>query len=355
MKTVLIKVTATIFIFLFSGMFANIYSGEWIDKVVVDKKIDVKSDARLIIDHEYGNVRCRNWDKNEIAVKVTIRVKTKDEEMAAKIIDKVIVDVDGSSSKVKAYCDLNQRLQGNSKIQVSIDFDIYMPSTVFFELDQSFGTSYVESVSGPTSISSDYSSLEIGSLSNAENNIELNFSEANIASIMDGNVEISYSEFNLSNANKVSLETEYSSITIGKASSVTMELEGGSAVIGEVNTLYVEADFSSLEIKKLISTLVAETEYGSLKIGSVDKGFSSIAIENGFGSIAIGLSKDIACRIELEGEFGSFNFPEKLIDISYKKVGHTSTVIKGVIGKGANPSSVITLDYKYGSVDLSVE
>lgn len=355
MKTVLIKVTATIFIFLFSGMFTNIYSGEWIDKVVVDKKFDVKSDARLIIDHEYGNVRCINWDKNEIAVKVTIRVKTKNEEKAAKIIDKVIIDVAGSSSKVTAYCDLNQRLQGNSNIQVSIDFDIYMPSTVSFELDQSFGTSYIESVSGPTSISSDYGSLEIGSLSNTENNIELNFGEANITSIMDGNIEISYSEFSLSTANKISLETDYSSTTIGKVSTVTMELEGGSTVIGEVDIIYVEATFSSVEIKKLISTLIAETEYGSLKIGSVDQGFSSITIENGFGSIAIGISKDIVCRIESEGEFGSFNFPDKLINISYKKVGHTSTVIKGIIGKGANPSSVITLDYKYGSVDLLAE
>ena len=95
MKKVLIKVTATIFIFLFSGIISDLYSEEWIEKVVVDKKIEINKNAKLIIDHEFGNVRCKNWDQNAISVKVTIRVKTTDNQRAEKIINNVSFDVSG--------------------------------------------------------------------------------------------------------------------------------------------------------------------------------------------------------------------------------------------------------------------
>lgn len=353
MKNVLIKVTATIFIFLFSGMMSNIYSEEWIDKVVVDKKFDVKPNAKLIIDHEYGNVRCVNWDKNEISVKVTVRVKTTDADKAAKIIDRVIADVDGSINKVEATCDLNQNLHGNNKLQVMIDFDIYMPSTVSFELDQKFGTAYIESVTGPANISSEYGSLDIGSLSNTETNLELEFGQAIIKRIATGNIEVSYSSFKLIASENITIEAEYSDVIIDNATSISMELEGGNANIGIVDILTVKTNFSNLEVQQVNSSVVAETEYGSFTIAGVDKDFSSIVIKNEFGAVDVSIDKDANYSLDAKSEYGSIGYPEKLSDLSYKKVGHASTIIKGVVGKGTNPKSKLLIESEYGSVDIS--
>jgi hypothetical protein len=355
MKNVLIKVTATIFIFFFSGMISNIYSEEWIDKVVVNKKFDVKPNAKLIIDHEYGNVRCVNWDKNEISVKVTVRVKTTDADKAAKIIDRVIADVNGSTNKVEAICDLNQNLHGNNKLQVMIDFDIYMPSTVSFELDQKFGTAYIETVTGPANISSEYGSLDIGSLSNVETNLELEFGQAIIKRIAAGNIEVSYSSFKLNGSENITIEAEYSDVIIDNATSISMELEGGNANIGIVDILTVETNFSNLEVRQVNSSVVAETEYGSFTIAGVSKDFSSIVIKNEFGGVEVSIDKDASYSLDAQSEYGSIGYPEKLSDLSYKKVGHASTIIKGVVGKGTNPNSSIVIVSEYGSVDISAK
>ncbi len=355
MKKVLIKVTATIFIFLFSGMMSNIYSEEWIDKVVVDKKFDVKSDAKLIIDHEYGNVRCINWDKDVISVKVTIRVKTDDEKLAAKIISKINIDVDGSSNKVEAYCDLNQRLNVNKQSQVLIDFDIYMPSAVDFQLEQKFGNTYIQSISGPSSISVEYGNLEIVDLSNAENQLELKFGEANIESINNGDIEISYSKFVLENSNNISLESEYSDISINKALSISLEMEGGNANIGEVEKIDCETNFSNVEIQKLTKSLIAQTEYGNLSVRNTVKGFSSITINNEYGGVSLNIDKDANYSLDAHGEYGVISYPEKLSDVSYKKVSHSETIIKAVVGEGVTPKSTVTVVSEYGSIDISAK
>jgi len=355
MKKVLIKVTATIFIFLFSGMISSIYSEEWIDKVIVDKKFDIKTNAKLVIDHEYGNVRCINWDQNTIAVKVTVRVKTSDEKIAEKIISKINIDVDGSSNKVEAYCDLNQRLNGNKQLQVVIDFDIYMPSAVDFQLEQKFGNTYIQSVSGPSNISVEYGNLEIVELSNTENQLDLEFGEANIESINNGDLEIGYSKFRLENSNNISLESEYSDISINKALSISLELEGGNAKIGEVEKFDCETNFSNLEIQKLTKSLIAQTEYGNLSIENIVKGFSSITIDNEYGGVSLNIDKDANYSLDAHGEYGLISYPEKLSDVSYKRVSHSETIIKAVVGEGVTPKSTVTVVSEYGSIDISAK
>lgn len=353
MKKVLIKVTATIFIFLFSGIISNIYSEEWIDKVVVDKKFEVNKNAKLIIDHEFGNVRCKNWDQNAISVKVIVRVKTSNAQKAEKIINNVFIDVNGNKDKVVATCDLNQKKFGDKKIQVTIDFEILMPEAISLELEHKFGTAFIESVSGPASISSEYGSLEIVSLTNASNELELQFGEANIKNITNGELEISYSQLELLEADVLSIESEYSDISIDNAKSISFELEGGHATIGQVEELDVETSFANLEILNISKSLMAEINYGNLSIKNVDKDFSSITIINEFGAVAVNINKGATYNFLAEGEYCSFNYPEKLAEISYKKESHFSTTIKGVIGKETKPKSTFTIKSEYGAVNVT--
>lgn len=353
MKKSLIKISAAVFIFLFSGTISNIYSEEWTGKVVAEKKFEINESAKLVIDHEFGNVRCKNWDQNAISVKVTVRVKTKDAQKAGKIIDGVLVDVHGNRDKVVATCDLNQKKSGNTKLQVTIDFDIFMPATISLEMEQKFGTAYVESVSGPTEISSAYGSIEIVSLGNAENNLELKFGEANIKNITNGEIEIKYSSIELHNADVLSVESEYSDITIDNAKSISFELEGGNTTIGQVEELDAVTNFANLEVLNITNTLMAETEYGNLSIENVAKDFSSITIINEFGAVAINIDEGATYSLLAEGEYCSFSYPEKLAEISHKMESHFSTLIKGVIGKGVNPKSKLTVKSKYGAVDIS--
>jgi len=353
MKKVLIKVSATFFLFLLSGIISNIYSEEWIEKVVEDKKIEINNNALLVVDHEYGNVRCKNWDQNTIAVKVTVRVETDDSDKAEKIINRIIVDVHGNKDKVVATCDLNQKGFKSKNIKVNIDFDIYMPETISLQFEHKFGNAYIESVIGSTSISSEYGSIEIVSLGNIENELEMSFGEANIHSMNNGEIEVSYSRLELHKAIGLSIESEYSDITVDEVDHISLEIEGGNANIGQVRIFEAETSFTNLEIKNVSETVVAETNYGNLCIKNVDKAFTSIVINNEFGAVDVNIDKGANYSLLAEGEYCSFSYPDKYANISYKKKSHSSTIVKGIIGKGIDPKSKLNIESEYGSVTIT--
>lgn len=355
MKKVLTKSFATLFIFLCSGILANANADEWTEKVVVDKKFEINKNAKLIVDHEFGNIRCKNWDKNSISVKVTVRAKTTDAQKAEKIINNVIVDLSGSKDKVVLECELNQKKIGNKNISVNIDVEIFMPRSISLELEHMFGTAHIESVSGPAKISCEYGSIEIESLDNTENDLEIMFAEAQIKNINNGNLEIGYSQLEIQKSNTLSVESEYSDLSIDNVKSISLELDGGNVTIGHVNKLDIESSFSSLEIIDFTGSLTAKIEYGSLNIKSIDKDFSLIEIENSFGAINFNFSEGSAFSFNVEGEFLSFDYPKKHAKILHKNENNFTTTVKGVIGKSTDPKSSILIESEYGVVNFTVK
>ncbi|HJN05670.1 MAG TPA: hypothetical protein QF480_03570 [Bacteroidales bacterium] len=352
MKKVLTLSIATLFIFLASGIVANINADEWTEKVVADKKFEINKNAKLVVDHEFGNVRCKNWNQNSISVKVTVKAKTKDAKKVQEIIDRVIVDVDGSKDNVTVECGLGNKNEKNKSINVTIDIDIYMPSTINLSLEHKFGTAFVESVSGPTKISSEYGSIEIGSLSNSDNELEVMFGEAQINSINKCKLEISYSQLKIQDSKDLSIESEYSDMSIDNSNSIKFELESGNVALGNVNKLDVESTFSNLEVLSLAESFKSEMEYGALEIKNVNKGFAFISIENTHGTVALNVSKSGSFKFAVEGEFLSFNYPKEYTSISEKSENNFETTIKGVVGKESNPTSVIKIESVYGSVNF---
>lgn len=272
---------------------------------------------------------------------------------AENIINNVIVDLSGSKEKVVLECELNQKKSGHKKINVSIDVDIFMPSTISFELEHMFGTAFVESVSGPAKISSEYGSIEITSLSNTDNDLELSFGEANINNINNGKLEVGYSRLDIKKSNSLSVESEYSDLTIGNVKDISFELEGGNVNLGHVDNLDLETSFSNIEIGDFTGSLSCEIDYGVLVIRNIDKDFSSIEIENSFGTIDFNFDKNSTYKFNIEGEFLSFDYPENNAKISYRNESDFSTIVKGVIGKSTNPKSMISIESEYGTVNFT--
>ena len=351
MKNVLTKVFATILIFLISGFVSLAYSGEWIEKIVVDKEFEINKGAELIIDHEFGNVRCENWDRDYISILATVRVKTKNSEKAAQIIDNIVIAVKGNRNKVEAVCDLNQKYR-NNKTSVNIDFDIKMPATINLNLESKFGSVYVESVSGTANISSEYGSLEIISLDNRTNNIEIGFGDGKIKHIANGSIEVGYSHFSIGAAEELSIETEYSDINIGKAKTISLELEGGNATIGDVTDFEVESSFANIEIQSVSGSLTGETQYGSLNVSKIMTGFSVINLVNEFGALTFNVEKGASYKINADGKYCSIDYPGGEAKISYSNKSNSSTVIKGVVGKETDPKSSISVRSEYGAVNI---
>ncbi|HEY9114919.1 MAG TPA: DUF4097 family beta strand repeat-containing protein [Bacteroidales bacterium] len=322
-----------------------------VDKVLAEKTFEVNPDAILLIDHEFGDINCQNWDKNSIYIKVTVHIESGNEQDAQKIINRIQLNISGDRNKVSSICSLNNSSDKVSNI--SIDIEVFMPKTVGLQLKHKFGSAYIESVGGPTKIKSEYGSVKIISLLNTDSKMDLSFGSADIEKMTDGNLGINYSSLTLKDGNNMKIDSKYSDLELGNLQSGNITVEGGSAEIKNINSLVLQSKFSSIEVGNLSGSLQAGTEYGSLEVKFIKAGFSTLDVENKFGGVELGIDKSASYEVQVQTNFGDFDYPESLAQFSNKFTTATGSSYSGKIGKSSGGSSKLIAKSSYGSIEVS--
>jgi len=337
-------------ILLFVSAIAN---ADEVERTLAQKKFDVADNALLEIDHQFGKVKCTNWNENAISVTVTATAKASNVEKANKLIDRINIKLDGNRNGVSVESDFSERLFDDKKNQVSIDIEIMMPEQVRLSLNHKFGNAYIEVVSGETDIDCEYGSIEINALKNEVNKFEIGFGEAKINYINKGDLDVSYSTMTIDEAEDLSIESSYSNCSIDKIKTLDIENEGGNVDLGEVQTIKLSSKFSEFKIGKLVYKMVADTEYGSLKVRSISDEFSKIEVENSFGSVNLNFDGDVSFDIEATMEFCDLNYPKDKAEFSKRMVDNSDKYYKGTIGSASGKASV-TIESSFGNVDINL-
>lgn len=321
-------------------------------KVLIEKTFDVGKSVKLVVRHEHGNVKCNNWDKDVISIKLTARTKTTDQEKAEKAFSRIRWDVHGDASEVYVESKITNKSNYNKHIDVSIDLEIFMPKSISLDFENKFGNAFIEEVEGIAIVTSEYGAITIDALYAAESRVKVEFGSGKIGNFGGGNLSVSYGKLALGSAGQVSVRSEYSDFTAGELASISLKAEGGNVKIGKVVSLKGTSSFGNLEIDELTNSIDIETAYGSLVVRHVDENFSDLNIVNEYGSAKLYIPDDATYHIEARTEFGSFKYQESLADFSYRVKSHNESTYKGIIGKGSNPTSKVTVESSYGSVSL---
>lgn len=324
-----------------------------LDKVLADKTFEVNKDVQLLIDHEFGDVTIQNWDKNSISIKVTAHIESNSEEQAQKILSRIQLNISGDKTKVSSVCSLTN--SSNNKTTFSIDVVVFMPKSASLQLKHKFGAAYIETVEGPAKIKSEYGSVKAVSLLNSDTRLDLSFGSADIDKMANGNLNISYSSMDLDNANQLTVDSKYSEIQFGSLQSGNLSVEGGSAEIGNIGTLSLVSKFSSVEVGNISSSLQAHTEYGSLEVGFIEAGFSTLDVENKFGGVELGIDKSATYEVNVQTNFGDFDYPESLAKFSNKFTTTTGSSFTGKIGNSSSRSSKLIARSSYGNIEVSAK
>lgn len=327
------------------------YAKERFDKTLVDKKIPINKTAILHIEHKYGEVKCKNWAENAVSVKVVAHADVSGYDKAEKIFSSVKVDITSDPNLVSIKTTIQEKWFNNGNNDLSVDMEIYMPSTINFELDHQFGNTFIETIEGKASIKVEYGNAEFKSLKNEINNVELSFGKGMIRDITAGDIEVNYSELSVTKAGKLNVETNYSVFSADEITDLEIDQEGGKCSLGKVHNVQVESKFSDFEVGHLFQSLSAETEYGNLTLKNVSKDFSRISVENSFGAVDLNFEPDTSFGIEAETEFCTLDYPKEA-DFSKKIISANEGYYLGVIGTNRQPTAKVNISSEYGGVEI---
>jgi len=326
---------------------------EKIEKVLVDEKFEVNKGALLQIDHQYGTVDCKNWSENSISVKVTARVETSNSDKARRIFDAIKINLSGNRSGVAVESDINNSAFKNGNNNISVDIEIFMPTSVRLNLNHEFGNAYVEIIEGDSEISVEYGSLEVIELKGGSNSIEIGFGNADFGYIKSGEIEIDYSNVEIEKSEQLSIEADYSNLSIDKVGELEIENEGGQVEIGKVSNLSLSSKFSDFKIGELQNSLSGETEYGSLSVKKIRADFSTIEVENSFGSVSMYFEPECTFDLVAEMEYCTLNYPDDVADFSKRIVSSSSdSYYEGTFGNGSGTNSRVEITSEYGGVSI---
>ncbi len=317
----------------------------------INKEFNVNKDATLDVSNKYGKVHITTWDKNvvKIDVKITVDVKTKEE--ADKLLNKINVVFNASSSKVEATTKMDTKNNKSTK-KLSIDYTISMPASNDLDVTNKFGDVYINELDGKCNVDISYGSFNAGNLRHVENNIDLQFSQGNIQYIERANMDLQYSEIEIEKSPKINFDSQFSEIELSKVGKLDVDSQYDTYIIKGVGELNMDSQFSTVKLGRLTSKLSLDIGYGAFKLGGVDKSFESINIDNQFGDIAIEFREGANFNFEADISMGDFNFPDGAT-ITKKKKSYTSAEYTGSVGGGS--SAKVIIESQYGGVRLAME
>jgi len=320
---------------------------------VINKEFNVNSDAQLTVSNKFGSIHCTNWDKNVVAFEVKVIVEAANDNMAAKILEKINVNFTGTPSLVEALT-MIEEMHNSGKSRFQVDFNISLPSSLSIDLTNKFGDIYVNEASGKARINLSYGNLDVNKLDNSDNLIELKFcSSAKVRSIKGAVVNLKYSTLDIDYAGSLRLDSKYSNLNANKIVALNVSFEGGEVDVKNSSSVESRSKFSDIDIDRVEQSLNLDIQYGSCSVKDIGSGFTSISIKNKYADVHVRLPEGSVYNLDALLKYCELDFPEDNSSLNFRSVTPTSSEFRGVVGsRDAKPKASVVVRSDYGSVSL---
>ncbi|MEI6174028.1 MAG: hypothetical protein WCR01_09760 [Bacteroidota bacterium] len=349
MKTIL-KITFFTLMFLFLLGIKGVKANDEFTKVIT-KEFTINPDAQFTVNNRFGKVHCTNWDKNVIAIEVTITVSADDQEDATKKFNRISIDFTDSPSAVSAITNI-QEGKGSGKGHFSIDYMISMPASISLDLTNKFGDIYINEVNGKSRINLGYGNLEVKKLGNSDNLLDIKFGKAQVNWMKGAVLSLKYSQMTLDYAGSLRLDSKFSDLDAEKIIALNVNFEGGKLNMENSSAVESKSKFSDIDIQRIEQSLNLDIQYGNCDVHEMPADFTSVNIRNKYADVTIGLAEQAKYMLEAELKFCDLQFPSGKAKFSYRSTTSTESSYKGTVGGAESPVSKVIVHSEYGNVSL---
>ena len=320
---------------------------------VINKEFNVNPDAQLTVSNKFGRIHCMNWDKNVVGIDVKVIVETTNDNTAAKMLERINVNFNNTSSLVEATTVIDE-MNTSGRNSFHVDYTINFPQSMSIDLTNKFGDIYINEVSGKARINLSYGSLDVNKLNNSDNLIDLKFcNSAKVRSIQGAVVNLKYSTLDIDYAGSLRLDSKYSNLNANKIIALNVSFEGGSVDIKNSSSIDSRSKFSDIDIDRIEQSLNLDIQYGSCKVRDMGPDFTSINIINKYADVDIRLPETAVYNLDATLKYCELHFPEGNSALNYRSVTPTSSEYRGVVGsKDAKPKASVVVRSDYGNVSL---
>jgi hypothetical protein len=314
------------------------------------ESFDVSKGITLSADTKYTDVEQITWDKNVVDILVEIEVDASSKSKAEEKLSKIDVRIGKSGNVISLKTELDEGWSRNAKVNIRIV--VKAPAYMNLDMSSSYGDLSLHTLNGLVDLNLRYGNLQAGTLGRGNekpyNSLDFAYSDATIESAGWMEVELAYSDLEVGTSTMIFCESKYSKLIGEKTGGIVTEGAYDKYDFQEADNFVGELRYSGVKLGTLNKKLDVESKYTHVKVYNVSKDFKSINATLSYGNIYLNMEEGASFKIEGEARYGHFSMA---MDGKLSKMKENNVVkIWGTVG--AAPKGSISLDARYGNIDL---
>ena len=326
--------------------------GKYTQEKTIKKEFKVNTDALLRLENRYGNLFITAWDQNTTIVEVHVKTNSNNEKKAQERLDEIKIDFEASNDLVQARTIFNDNRWGwsSNNVSMEINYTVKVPRNNRLDLNNDYGTIYLDEINGTTRIHCDYGSMKIGKLNAATNDLYFDYSSGVSFEYINGaNIEADYSKFSIENAETLDIEADYSKSSIKNVGSINFSCEYGDISIENANKVIGDGDYLTTRLGRIHGDVQIDTDYGSIKIKEMAADAGNLYIDCNYTHVEVGYHSDYHFDFTTELEYAGFN-GDTDFEYSIKREKSSDSFYQGYYGsKGKN---IVKFSIEYGGLKM---
>ncbi|MCK7534914.1 MAG: hypothetical protein MZV63_29930 [Marinilabiliales bacterium] len=317
--------------------------------------------STLSVINKFGAVVTETWDRNTIVVNVTVKVEHPSADRAKKLLEMITVKFTEEGGNLTAETifsnDFSSTSWKGSNNNFSINYNIKMPAYINLNVDNKYGNTVIDEVSGHASLNVKYGDLTVHKLTRGNvkplNTIIVAYGKASVDELGWAEINARYcGMFSVESATALLVDSKYSKVSVTEVSSLVADSKYDGYVVGNANNIVLVGGYTDLNFKKVNKKLEVETKYGNLSVERIPAGFEKVTVKAGYCAVKLGIDPEACYRLDANSSYGSVKIDDVNFSPDRRIVGNTSTEMAGKVGKCSNPTSSVTVNASYGSVRL---
>jgi len=326
------------------------------------KEYKAKQGSRLELDNRYGDIVVVSSESDQVVIDVKVTVKYPNQERAEKLLGYITVEFDEGDDYLSAKTEIDDKFHftgwGSESRKFSIDYHVNMPVWMNLTLENRYGNTDLDDLSGLVDLDIKYGNLKASKLSRGDekpmNVINLAYGHGTIDEAGWLDAEIQYSgNFTVTKCQALSLDSKYSTLNLGTISSVAGETRYDKLKIENINNLVLDEGYATINVGTLNNKLVLDAGYGSFIADRVPAGFESIEIDSHYAGVRLGIDESASYNLDVRLSYGSLKFNEENYQNKKRIVGNTSSEVSGIVGKEESPKATVKVTASYAGIKLN--
>ncbi|MEO0570304.1 MAG: hypothetical protein AAF039_01280 [Bacteroidota bacterium] len=295
----------------------------------VERSFPLSNSGELMLENKYGNITVTGWDKDEVSVRIDIKVKHRKYDTAKELLGRINPEIKSSSGYVSVISEISNKNTGwfadffnrtnpidVDRSRVQIDYEVFLPKKATLKVTNRFGDLILENWTGELNTLIEHGDLWINEdLGKAD--IILKFGKVKARNLNYASINLKNGELDMADAKSLRLNSSGTEMTLGKVTSLEVYSNKDGIAIQEAGTIYGNLKFTTLQLEQLSQDVDLTLKIADLQVRQIMNPVTEITIEQESSDINLTVTH-FSHRFEATLEQGVVRLPKSFENVDSK-------------------------------------